>query len=71
MKNTLCKKLIIENGTRALWGRVYHEDNLLVDEAETVEKLQMQMRQLLLNFHDLDPESYEFEVEYDPTSIKV
>ncbi|WP_373515678.1 hypothetical protein [Persicitalea sp.] len=56
MKNTLRKKLIIENGTGAFWGRVYHEDNLLVDEAESVEKLQTQMRQLLLDFHDLAPE---------------
>jgi hypothetical protein len=62
-------KLIIEGGDGALWGRVTYEDNLLVDEADSVEKLEAQMRQLLLNFHDLDPDSYEFAIEYDLTAF--
>ncbi len=62
-------KLIIEGGDGALWGRINYEDNLLVEEAETVDKLQFHMRQLLLDFHDLDPDSYEFEIEYDLTAF--
>lgn len=62
-------KLIIEGGDGALWGRINYEDNLLVDEAETIEKLQAQMRQLLLDFHDLAPDSYDFEIEYDLTAF--
>lgn len=68
MKSPLIK-LVIEGGDGALWGRVNYEDNLLVDEADTVEKLQAQMRQLLLDFHDIVPDSYEFEVEYDLTAF--
>lgn len=62
-------KLIIEGGDGAMWGRVNYEDNLLVEEAETVDKLQAQMRQLLFDFHELDPDSYEFEIEYDLTAF--
>lgn len=62
-------KLIIEGGDGSLWGRINYEDDLLVDEAATVEKLQAKMQQLLRDFCDLDSESYIFEVEYDLTAF--
>ncbi len=62
-------KLVIEGGDGTVWGRVNYEDDLLVDEAETVENLHAQMQQLLLDFHDLAPDSYEFEIEYDLTAF--
>lgn len=68
MKKALVK-LVVEGDDGALWGRINYEDNLLVDEAETVEELQAQMQQLLLDFHNLDPNSYEFEIEYDLTAF--
>jgi len=59
--------LIVETGKASLWGRIHYDDNLIVDEAATVEELQSKMRTLLLDFHDLDPKSYDFRIEYDLT----
>ncbi|SEI73822.1 hypothetical protein SAMN05216327_103515 [Dyadobacter sp. SG02] len=60
-------KLIVETGESSLWGRVHYEDNLIIDEASSIEELQSKMRTLLLDFHDLDPKSYDFRIEYDLT----
>ncbi|MCF0043374.1 hypothetical protein [Dyadobacter fanqingshengii] len=62
-------RLIVEGEEGSLWGRVEYEDNLIVDEADSIEQLQKQMKQLLLDFHDLDPKSYEFFIEYDLTAF--
>lgn len=61
-------QLIIEAATQAgqpagFWGRVHYEDNLLVEQADTVEALQANLRQLLFDFHEL--EAVEFELAYD------
>lgn len=32
--------LIIENGESSLWGQVQYDDDVLIDEAATVEELQ-------------------------------
>ena len=61
-------QLIIEAGAESdnqsgFWGRLTYEDNLIVDQAETVEALQQNMKQFLLDFHDLS--DVEFEVAYD------
>lgn len=66
-ENTI--ELVIETGESPLWGRVSYDDNLIVDEAQTVEELQSKMRTLLFNFHELDPDSYEFRIEYDLTAF--
>lgn len=66
-ENTI--ELVIETGESSLWGRASYDDNLIVDEAKTVEELQSKMRTLLFNFHDLDPDSYEFRIEYDLTAF--
>ncbi|SDG81392.1 hypothetical protein SAMN04487996_123106 [Dyadobacter soli] len=57
--------LVIETGYSSVWGRVQYDDNLIVDEAATVEGLQSNMAGLLLEFHDLKPGLYEFSIEYD------
>ncbi|MCF0050038.1 hypothetical protein MUK70_29010 [Dyadobacter chenwenxiniae] len=62
-------KLIVEGEEGSLWGRVEYEDNLIVDEADSIEQLQKQMANLLLDFHDLDPKSYEFFIEFDLTAF--
>lgn len=62
-------KLIVETGDSSLWGRVHYDDNLIVDEATTVEELQSKMSALLFDFHDLDPDSYNFRIEYDLTAF--
>lgn len=62
-------ELVIETGESSLWGRVSYDDNLIVDEAKTIEELQSKMRTLLFNFHELDPDSYEFRIEYDLTAF--
>lgn len=61
--------LVVETGSASLWGRVQYDDNLIVDEANSIEELQSKMRTLLLDFHDLAPESYDFRVEYDLTAF--
>jgi hypothetical protein len=62
-------KLIVEGGEGTLWGRVEYEDNLIVEEANSIEELEGSMQQLLLDFHALDPTSYEFKVEFDLTAF--
>lgn len=61
-------QLIIEAPTgpeqpSGFWGRVTYDDNLLVDQADSVQALQENMRQLLLDFHDLT--QVDFELCYD------
>jgi hypothetical protein len=62
-------KLIVEGGDGSLWGRVEYDDNLLVDEAQTIEELELKMKKLLLDFHNLDETSYQFQIEYDLTAF--
>ena len=58
--------LIIENAKAGeVWGRVNYEDDLLIESAENVEQLQIKMKELLLNFHDLKPDTVNFEISYD------
>jgi hypothetical protein len=55
--------LIVEGEGESFWGRVKYDDNLIVDEASSIEKLKLNMQRLLFNFHNLSPDSYEFQVE--------
>ena len=65
MKNTVIS-LIVENAKAGeVWGRVNYEDDLLVESAENVEQLQIKMKELLLDFHDLKPNTVNFEISYD------
>lgn len=58
--------LVIEQGDDGLlWGRVQYDDDLVVDSAKTVDELQHNLKGLLLELHGVQPESVEFEVQYD------
>lgn len=56
-------KLTIEGEQAPFWGRVEYEDNLIVEEADSIATLQDKMQTLLLKFHELDPNSYELKIE--------
>ncbi|MDR6195907.1 hypothetical protein [Siphonobacter sp. SORGH_AS_0500] len=57
-------ELIIEKGEgQTLWGRVNYEDDLLTDEAESIQELEQKMRRLLEDFHKLS--DVEFSYSYD------
>ena len=59
-------KLIIESAKDGMvWGRVAYDDNLLAESAGNSEDLQIKMKTLLANFHDLEPDSINFEISYD------
>lgn len=58
--------LIIENAKDGLvWGRVMYDDNLLVESATNAEELQVKMKTLLVDFHDLDAVNINFDISYD------
>jgi hypothetical protein len=59
-------QLIIEQASKnEFWGRVLYDNNLIVDCAENLEELQTNMKVLLSDFHDLEPDSITFEISYD------
>lgn len=62
-------KLIVEGEDGSLWGRVNYEDDLIVEQAQSVNALQEQIKILLKDLHGLDANSYEFELEYDLTAF--
>jgi hypothetical protein len=62
-------KLILEGEDGSLWGRVNYEDDLIVEQAQSVNALQKQIEILLKDLHGLDPNSYEFQLEYDLTAF--
>lgn len=57
--------LIIERGEDQLSGRVLYKDNLIVDMAATVLQLENQLKQLLFDFEDVDPNAVQFNHLYD------
>ena len=61
------RKLIIEKSDEdgLLWGRTLEDDDLIVDSAPTETDLVEQMKQLLYEFHGVDPSEVVFEIEYD------
>lgn len=63
-------QLIIEKGTdKQLWGRITHEEDLIVDSAKTLGSLQKKLRKALQDFHELDPAKVEFEYVHDLTAV--
>ena len=55
--------LIIEGSTSTLWGQIKYNGNLIVEEADSIETLEAKMKKLLLDFHNLDPDTYGFKVK--------
>jgi hypothetical protein len=62
-------ELIIEKGEDGIWGRVYYNDNLIADQAESIDALQLSLKALLHNFEDVDPETIVFDLRYDVYSL--
>ena len=59
-------KLIIESAKDGMvWGRITYDDNLLAESAGNTEELQIKMKTLLADFHDLEPNAINFEISYD------
>jgi len=53
----------VKNGQ--FWGRLHYDDDLIVEKASSLELLERKMKKLLKDFHDLDIETVEFDIQYD------
>ena len=58
-------ELIIEKGDSGIWGRVNHNDNLIVEQAENLADLELSMKELLKEFEGVDASQVLFDVKYD------
>ncbi len=56
-------ELIVEKNDKKLWGRVTYNDNLLVDEADSLAELETKLRKLLKDFESVEEVS--FDVKFD------
>ncbi len=57
--------LIIERGEeKVLWGRVLYKGNLITDFASSISELEQKMKNLMLKFEEVNPESLQFEHHY-------
>ncbi len=64
------KELIIEKDKAGnYWGRVYHDDNLIVEDGKTIEQIETSMKKLLKKFHGLEADDISFEHTYDLTAL--
>ena len=63
--NSMIIQLILEKEAGKLWGRVSHDENLIVDSAATLQALEKKLRKALKDFHHL--EEVKFEYAYDLT----
>ncbi len=61
--------LIIEKADNRLWGRVEYNDNLISEQAESIDDLEKKMKTLLWNFENVQPELVEFNHLYDIYSL--
>jgi hypothetical protein len=62
--------IIIETvDEKGYWGRVYFDENLIVDFSKTIDGLKKKMTKLLIDFHSLSPSKYAFEIQYDISGL--
>ncbi|OMP74565.1 hypothetical protein [[Flexibacter] sp. ATCC 35208] len=61
--------LVIEKTENKFFGRIKFEDNLIVDDANDVQTLEKNMKNLLKEFHDLNPADIRFEYKYDFSAL--
>lgn len=62
--------LIIERGKdKLLWGRVVFEENLITDFGTTLSELEQKIKNLLLEFENLNPNTVEFEHHFDISAL--
>ncbi len=62
-------ELIIEKGESGLWGRVNYNDNLITEQAETLDDLELNLKRLLKDFEGVDPGDIAFDLRYDVYSL--
>jgi hypothetical protein len=62
-------ELVIEKGDDGVWGRVNYNDNLIVDEAKTIDELEVNLKTLLHDVEGVDPENVLFDRRYDVYSL--
>lgn len=62
----LILELIIESAKDGeIWGRVKYDDNLIVENAKSIDALEKKMRKLLQIFHKLNPKEISFDISYE------
>jgi hypothetical protein len=62
--------IIIETvDQKGYWGRVYFDENLMVDFSKTIDGLKKKMSKLLLDFHKLPSAKHAFEIQYDISGL--
>ncbi len=62
-------ELIIEKGESGIWGRVNYNDNLIIEQADTLDDLEMNLKILLKDFEEVDPKNIAFDLKYDVYSL--
>lgn len=62
-------QLVLEKGAgKLLWGRVLHDENLLVDSASTLQVLEKKMRKFLKDFHHISDVTFDYaSLPFSPT----
>jgi hypothetical protein len=58
-------EMIVERGEDNLTGRVKYNDNLIIENAETVSDLEQKLKKLLFEFEDVDTDNVVFDYLYD------
>lgn len=61
--------LIIERTGNRFVGRTDYEDNLIIADEKSLEKLEMKMKELLKDFHGIEPNDIGFKHSYDLSSL--
>jgi len=61
--------LIIEKSGDSYLGRVLYDEDLIVDEAETLSELEILIKQTLYRFYQLKPEAILFNYKYDLSAL--
>jgi hypothetical protein len=62
-------ELVIEKGEEGIWGRVNYNDNLITEQADTLDDLKLKLKMLLQDFEGVAPESIIFDIRYDVYSL--
>ena len=62
-------QLIIEKSGSRFLGRTTYEDNLIVADEKSLDKLEITMKRLLKDFHEVTAEEIQFKHSYDLSSL--
>ncbi|MBB6324556.1 hypothetical protein FHS59_000171 [Algoriphagus iocasae] len=62
--------LTIERGdSKELWGRMEYNENLIVEQAESISELEQKMKNLLWEFEEVEPNTVQFEYQFDISAL--